>query len=98
MTCRRFRHLSRQAAARPRGYEALVALHEQINDLLVNPKRSRIDPRQPGTRFFSAYRLPTKNEIDAAERSAELQPAAATVIPQRRRVWSLCAQSTHLGR
>ena len=37
-----------------RGYETLVALHEQINDLLVNPKRGRIDPRRPGTRYFIA--------------------------------------------
>ena len=36
------------------GYETLVALHEQINDLLVNPKRGRIDPQRPGTRFFIA--------------------------------------------
>jgi plasmid stabilization system protein ParE len=36
------------------GYETLVALHEQINDLLVNPKRGRIDPRRPSTRFFIA--------------------------------------------
>lgn len=36
------------------GYETLVDLHEQINDLLVSPKRGRIDPRRPGTRFFIA--------------------------------------------
>jgi len=36
------------------GYETLVALHEQINDLLLNPQRGRIDSRRPGTRFFIA--------------------------------------------
>jgi len=36
------------------GYETLVALHEQVNDLLVSPKRGRIDPRRPGTRYFIA--------------------------------------------
>jgi plasmid stabilization system protein ParE len=37
-----------------RGYETLVTLHEQINDLSRNPKRGRIDPRRPGTRYFIA--------------------------------------------
>lgn len=37
-----------------RGYETLVTLHEQVNDLLLNPKRGRIDPQRPGTRFFIA--------------------------------------------
>jgi plasmid stabilization system protein ParE len=36
------------------GSETLVTLHEQINDPLVKPKRGRIDPRRPGTRFFIA--------------------------------------------